>query len=120
MAGANPLTLELTQAAERFIRRMTRFSVDAKAGFRLKVRPGGCSGFAVVFDLAGEPGPGESVCEQSGLRIFLDAESRLLLNGVKIDFKETVSESGFVVAAENQQACGSNSAFVSVQALTHR
>jgi Fe-S cluster assembly iron-binding protein IscA len=60
------------------------------------------------------------VCEQAGLRIFLDGESRLLLNGAKVDFKETLSESGLVVAAENQQACGSNSAFVSIQALTHR
>ena len=120
MAEANPLTLELTSAAEKFIRRMLRFSVDAKAGFRLKVRPGGCSGLAVGFDLAAEPEAGEAVCERAGLRIFLDAESRLLLNGAKVDFKESVSESGFVVAAENQQACGTSTAFVSIQALTHR
>jgi len=120
MAETNALTLELTPAAEKFIRRMMRFNADARAGFRLKVRPGGCSGLAVGFDLAAEPGPGEAVCEQSGLRIFLDAESRLLLNGAKVGFKESVSESGFVVAAENQQACGTSTAFVSIQALPHR
>ena len=122
MTQAKPLTMELTPAAAKFIRRMMRFSVNAKAGLRLKVRPGGCSGFAVGFDLAAEPASNEIVWEDAGLRIFLDAESSLLLNGAKVDFQETFSESGFVVAADNHtpQACGSSSAFVSVQALTHR
>jgi iron-sulfur cluster assembly accessory protein len=119
MIQASPLTLELTPAAETFIRRMMRFNAASKAGFRLKVRQGGCSGFAVGFDLATEPGSGEVVWEQAGLRIFLDAESRLFLNGAKVDFQETHSETGFVVIAEGRspQACGSGSAFVPVQVL---
>ena len=122
MAQANPIAIKLTPAAETFIRRMMRFNAASKAGFRLKVRPGGCSGFAVGFDLATEPGPGEVVWEQAGLRIFLDAESRLLLNGAKVDFQETHAETGFVVTTEGQspQACGSGSAFVPVQILTQR
>jgi len=114
--------MELTPAAETFIRRMMRFNAADKAGFRLKVRPGGCSGFAVGFDLAVEPGSGEVVWERAGLRIFLDAESRLLLNGAKVDFQETSSEAGFVVIAEGQspQACGAGPAFVPVQALMRR
>jgi iron-sulfur cluster assembly accessory protein len=114
--------MELTPAAETFIRRMMRFNTASEAGFRLKVRPGGCSGFGVSFDLANEPGPGEIVWEQAGLRIFLDAESGLLLNGAKVDFQETHSETGFVVTTEGQspQACGSGSAFVPVQVLTQR
>jgi len=112
----------LTPTAEMFIRRMMRFNAAAQAGFRLRVRSGGCSGLAVSFDLATGPEPGEVVWEQAGLRIFLDAESRFLLNGAKVDFQETRSDTGFVITTEGQspQSCGSGSAFIPVQILTQR
>lgn len=114
--------MELTSAAQKFIRRMMRFAADGNAGFRLNVRPGGCSGFAVEFDMAAEPAPDETVMLCEGLRIFLDAESRLLLNEATVDFQEGISSTGFVVAVQGQagQACDSASAFVSVESLARR
>ena len=99
-----------------------RFNVDPKAGFRLTVRPGGCSGFAVAFDLAAEPASNEIVWEDAGLRIFLDAESRLLLNGATLDFEENLANTGFTVTNKSAapQACGQGSTFVSVATLTGR
>ncbi len=112
----------LTPAAEKFIRRMLRFSTGTKTGFRLKIRPGGCSGFAVEFDLAAEPASNEAVWEHAGLRIFLDQQSSLLLDGATLGFQESLAHTGFVVANQNQdaQSCGQASAFVSVEALVKR
>lgn len=112
----------LTPAAEKFIRRMLRFGAGTAAGFRFRVRSGGCSGLAVEFDLAAEPASNEIVWEHAGLRIFLDRESELLLDGAMVDFQEAFSQTGFVVATPDQtsQACGQASKFVPVQALVQR
>ena len=50
MSEQAEFNIELTQAAEKFIRRMMRFAAGPEAVFRLKVTPGGCSGYAVEFD----------------------------------------------------------------------
>lgn len=117
-ALANPNAL-LTPAAEGFIRRMMRFTRDPRSGFRLKVRPGGCSGFAVEFDLADQPGAKETTWEYSGLRIFLDSSSMLLLDGATVDFRESLAQSGFVVTAAAGAAatCSSATTLVPVGSL---
>jgi iron-sulfur cluster assembly accessory protein len=109
--------MELTPAAEKFIRRMTRCAPGS--GFRLKVRPGGCSGLAVEFDLAAEPGVNEVVWTHSELCIFLDSESRMLLNGSVVDFIDSRALTGFVVTkpGEAAQACSPASTLVPVDTL---
>ena len=122
MTQAKPLTMELTPAAEKFVRRMMCFNVDARAGFRLKVRPGGCSGLAVEFDLADEPGLGDVIWEHANLRIFVDRASCLLLNESVVDFIDSRSLSGFVVTTPGgtAQACSPASTLVPVEALIRR
>jgi iron-sulfur cluster assembly protein len=114
--------MELTTAAEKFIRRMMRCGTGSISGFRLKVRPGGCSGLAVEFDLAAEPGANEVVWKHSGLRIFLDSASCLLLNGAIVDFIDSRSLTGFVVARPGgtAQACAPASTLVPVESLIRR
>jgi iron-sulfur cluster assembly accessory protein len=114
--------MELTPAAEKFIRRMMRCGTGTLSGFRLKVRPGGCSGLAVEFDLAAEPGINEIVWTHSSLRIFLDSASCLLLNGTIVDFIESRSLTGFVVTTPGRiaDACAPASTLVSVDALVKR
>ena len=122
MTQVNPFTMELTPAAEKFIRRMMRFNVNATAGFRLKVRPGGCSGLAVEFDLAPEPALDEVVWGNGKLRIFLDRASCLLLNEAVVDFIDSRSLTGFVVTTPGGtvQACSPASTLVPVEALIRR
>jgi len=90
------MNIALTPAAEKFIRRMLRFGGSPGCGFRLAVSPGGCSGLAADFSVENEPRAGEAAVEINGVRLFLPAESRLLLEGVTVDFAETMTESGFV------------------------
>jgi iron-sulfur cluster assembly accessory protein len=111
--------IALTAAAETFIRRIMRFTTSAEAGFRLRVSPGGCSGLSVTFDLAPEPEPHEVIWTPSGLRIFLDAGSCLLLDEAVVDFTETRSQTGFFVTTKGVagKCCSQASTMVSIASL---
>lgn len=98
------MNLTLTATAHKFIARMLRFSPTAQGGFRLVVKPGGCSGLASEFSIEGQPEPGDQVLEHDGLRLFLPVESRLFLEGATIDFSDTPTESGFVIHQPNHAA----------------
>ncbi|WP_341674849.1 iron-sulfur cluster assembly accessory protein [Niveibacterium sp. SC-1] len=102
--------LTLTPAATRFIGRMLRFSGQpADAGFRLDVTPGGCSGLNAAFTVEAKPGAGESVLDVAGVRLFLTAGSRLLLEGATVDFADTPTQSGLTFVLPNQTPCGCSS-----------
>lgn len=100
------MNLTLTPAAEKFIRRLLRFDGGPGSGLRLRVSPGGCSGLAAEFNVANAPGAGEKAVVLDGVTLFLAAESRLLLDGVTIDFADTPLQSGFVFHDPKQVACG--------------
>jgi Fe-S cluster assembly iron-binding protein IscA len=58
-----------------------------------------------------EAGPlaGDAVVEASGLKLFLPAESRILLEGATIDFKDTPMESGLTFITPQGGNCGCSS-----------
>lgn len=100
----------VTSAAEKFMRRIVRFSgLPAGAGFRLVVSAGGCSGYTSEFTVEPALQAGEQELDVNGLRIFLPAESRLMLEGVTIDFADTPTQSGLTFLNPNQAACGCSS-----------
>ena len=96
----------VTPAAEKFMRRMVRFSATPAGGFRLTVAPGGCSGYTSEFTVEPAPQGGDSELAVNGLRVFLPAESRLLLDGVTVDFADTPLQSGLTFMNQNAEACG--------------
>jgi iron-sulfur cluster assembly accessory protein len=100
------MDVAVTPAAEKFIRRLLRVDGAAGSGFRLQVKAGGCSGLAAEFSVEAAPLAGDTVTKVSGIKLFLPAESRLLLDGVTIDFKETAMETGFVFHDPKLNACG--------------
>jgi iron-sulfur cluster assembly accessory protein len=113
------MNLTMTPAAEKFIRRLLRFDGGPGAGFRLKVSPGGCSGLAADFTVAPALEAGEQAFAVNGVTLFLGAESRLLLDGVTIDFADTPLQSGFVFQDPKHVACGHSApVLVSLDALT--
>jgi iron-sulfur cluster assembly accessory protein len=101
------MNFTLTPAAEKFIRRMLRF--NGGSGFRLSVSAGGCSGLAAEFDVEAAPRSNDSVFDYGDIKFFLPAESRLLLDGVTIDFAETATQSGFVFRDPKSANCGCKS-----------
>jgi iron-sulfur cluster assembly accessory protein len=100
----------VTPAAEKFMRRMVRFSATPAGGFRLTVAPGGCSGYASEFTVEPAPLGGDAELAVNGLRVFLPAESRLLLDGVTVDFADTPLQSGLTFVNPNAASCGCSTA----------
>jgi len=102
--------LAITAAAERFIKRMLRLGGGDDSGFRLVVTAGGCSGLSGNFSIERQPLPGDAVFMHNGMRFFLPAESRLLLEGVTVDFADTPTETGLVFRDPKAASCGCSSA----------
>lgn len=104
------MELTITPKAEKFIGRMIRFNGGTpQHGFRLVVSPGGCSGLSSEFTVEAAPQEGDAAVEVSGLKLFLPAESRILLDGATIDFKDTPLESGLTFITQQGGNCGCSS-----------
>ncbi|HEY9107714.1 MAG TPA: iron-sulfur cluster assembly accessory protein [Roseateles sp.] len=99
----------VTPAAEKFIRRMVRFSTNPSGGFRLTVTPGGCSGYSSEFTVEAEPRAGDSEMKVGDVKLFLPAESRLILDGVTVDFAETPTSAGLTFINPKAGPCGCSS-----------
>jgi iron-sulfur cluster assembly accessory protein len=101
----------ITPAAAKFINRVVRFSgLGANAGLRLAVTPGGCSGYSSEFSPEVFPQANEQLLEVGGVRLFLGAQTRQLLNGIIIDFVETPTQSGLSFIDPHKAACACSSA----------
>jgi iron-sulfur cluster assembly accessory protein len=104
------VNFEITPAAQKFIRLMLLADGPAGSGFRLVLSPGGCSGLAADISVRPTPESGDAVVERNGVKLFLPAESRLLLDGVTIDFADTASQTGLVFHDPKQTSCSSTPA----------
>ena len=104
------MNVTMTSAAEKFIRRMVRFGgAGEDAGFRLTVTPGGCSGYNSEFTVEAAPLAGDAAVVVNGVKLFLPAESRLMLEGITIDFTDTPTKTGLAFINPNAAACGCSS-----------
>jgi len=120
------MELKLTPAAEKFISRMVRFGgVGENAGFRLSVSAGGCSGLASEFSVEAAALPGDAVVAVNSVKLFLPAESRLLLEGATIDFTDTPTGGGLNFVTATPSTCGTcgssgSSASIDISGLGHK
>jgi len=84
----------------------------AKAGLRLYVAGGGCSG--LTYGMALEDGPSEEdiITEKEGLNIFVDPFSAKYLKGSTVDYIESIEGSGFKINNPNvTSSCGCGHSF---------
>src|SRR5436189_6274046 len=82
------------------------------AGLRVRVVPGGCSGFQYSLNIEEESRQGDFVLDEKGVRLFVDMFSAQYLNGVEIDYVTNVMGSGFTFTNPNATgSCGCGSSF---------
>lgn len=94
--------------------RVKRYLADTPAalGLRFGVSKAGCSGWQHVADLARERRDGDTVFEQDGVRIYVDAVSLPLVDGTRIDFVRQGLGEQFVFGNPNVTAeCGCGESF---------
>ncbi|MCI4567080.1 iron-sulfur cluster assembly accessory protein [Lysobacter sp. CFH 32150] len=81
-------------------------------GLRFGVKRTGCSGWGYVADLAKEAREGDTVFEQDGVRIHVDADSLALVDGTEIDFLKQGLNEQFVFRNPNVAGeCGCGESF---------
>jgi iron-sulfur cluster assembly protein len=82
------------------------------AGLRVRVVPGGCSGFQYSLNIEEASRQGDFVLDEKGVRLFVDMFSAQYLNGVQIDYVSNVMGAGFTFTNPNATgSCGCGSSF---------
>lgn len=109
----SPMTLRVTEAAANAVKQfMASENVNPEAGLRIRVVPGGCSGFQYDMVIDETPSPNDEVLETQGIRIFVDPMSKRFLNGVELDYVNSIMGSGFTFRNPNATGtCGCGSSF---------
>ena len=85
-----------------------------EGGLRLGVMGGGCSGLSYSIKFDTQPRERDRIFEFDGVRVFVDPKSFLYLNGMTLDYEETLMRQGFnFINPNSTRSCGCGSAFSS-------
>ncbi len=100
------------KAIQKIKEQFARHGVAEGSGLRLGVQGGGCSGLSYLFRLETSQRPKDHVYEFEGVKIFIDPKSMLYLNGMTLDYKESLMYSGFAFDNPNaKKSCGCGTSF---------
>jgi iron-sulfur cluster assembly accessory protein len=107
------MTLTLTETAASEVKKfLDAESVSNDGGLRVRVVPGGCSGFQYAMNIEEAPQTTDEIVETGGLRVFVDMFSAQYLENVQIDYVNSVMGSGFTFNNPNASGgCGCGSSF---------
>jgi iron-sulfur cluster assembly accessory protein len=107
------MILTLTDMAASEVKKfLDSESVGTDGGLRVRVVPGGCSGFQYAMNIEEAPQTTDEIVETGGLRVFVDMFSAQYLENVQIDYVNSVMGSGFTFNNPNASGgCGCGSSF---------
>ena len=103
--------ITLTEVAGTRLREIIADEAEPGSGLRVKVIPGGCSGFeyAMTFDT---PHDDDEVVEQQGVKVIIDRFSVPYLLGAEFDYEEGFQGAGFRINNPNSTgSCGCGKSF---------
>jgi len=101
--------LTLTDNAIQAIHRFIAASENGAQGLRIQVSGGGCSGLQYGLKLEPAANLDDTVVESGGVKVFIDPASAPTIEGVTVDFVESMEGSGFKFTnpnAKNPCSCG--------------
>ena len=105
------MAISLTESAADRVRSFLA-SRGRGLGLRLGVRKTGCSGFAYVVNYADDSRPDDVVFEDQGVKVFVDRESLILVNGTIVDFVKQGLNEAFKFSNPNVKGeCGCGESF---------
>lgn len=103
--------IQLTPKAIQKIR-ATFEKEGVDGGLRLGVLGGGCSGLSYLFKFEPKPRATDKIFEFDGVQVFVDPKSYIFLDGMTLDYKESLMQSGFAFDNPNaKKSCGCGTSF---------
>ena len=118
--ASNPSTnpkiqgVQVTDKAVRRIRTaMAKEGISPEqGGLRLGIQGGGCSGLSYNIRFDTQPRERDRVYTFEDVRVFIDPKSFLYLNGMILDYEETLMRQGFnFINPNSKKSCGCGSSF---------
>jgi iron-sulfur cluster assembly protein len=107
------MAIMLTKKAEDKVKEILAEQSEPYAGLRIQVVGGGCSGFSyrMGFDKAFND-QSDSIFEFDGLKVFVDKQSLLYMDGAEVDYIDGLHGAGFKFNNPNSTgSCGCGSSF---------
>ena len=101
--------ISLTESAAGKVKELLREEGRSDIALRVAVQPGGCSGLRYAMYLDDEIAESDTAQEQFGVRIVVDRMSAPYLDQAKVDFLDTLEQSGITIdnpLAQGGCACG--------------
>lgn len=109
----NENMVSLTPVAVTKVKEIISQQNPVPTGLRVAVVGGGCSGFSYHMAFESQVNEGaDNVYEFDGLKVLVDQMSEMYLDGVSIDYIESLEGSGFKFNNPNvKSTCGCGSSF---------
>lgn len=87
-------------------------SKNDKKAIRIRVMPGGCSGYTYNLELVDEKLSDEVEIMQDGVTVFIDIKSLDKMDGATIEYKNSLQGAGFkIINPEAKNSCGCGESF---------
>lgn len=105
--------IEVTsEAAQRIKALLSEDDKEQTHGLRMKVVGGGCSGLQYQLSFDDVVRDIDTEIEVDGVRVIVDEKSALYLVGTRLDFVDSLQESGFKIENPNaSNTCGCGQSF---------
>ena len=105
------MTVSITASAAERVRSYIRRRGHG-VGLRVGVKKTGCSGYAYVIDYADSIGDDDSVFEDEGVKVIVDAKSLAIIDGTEVDFVKDGLNEAFKFRNPNVKGeCGCGESF---------
>jgi iron-sulfur cluster assembly accessory protein len=102
----------LTPVATEKVREIMSQQNPLPTGLRVAVVGGGCSGFTYHMAFENQANDSDNVYEFNGLKLMVDQMSEMYLDGVEIDYVESLEGAGFKFNNPNvRSTCGCGASF---------
>src|SRR5262252_6161767 len=104
--------ITLTSVASSKVKEIMSMQTPVPSALRVAVVGGGCSGFQYHMAFENQTNETDEVIDFDGLKVAVDQMSSMYLDGVEIDYIETLEGAGFKFNNPNvKSTCGCGSSF---------
>ena len=105
-------TLRITENAAKKLKEILKSRKKENYSLRIKVMPGGCSGYQYAFELDTKENKDDQVIKMEGVKFVVDPDSFSLIRGSRVDYIDSLQGAGFKISNPNAvKTCGCGQSF---------